>query len=195
MHKCLVGLGNPGGKYRLTRHNIGFILIDAIASFFAFAPFSNKCKMLFSKGKIEEEEVFLCKPTTFMNLSGSAIASFMHFYKIPLSDVFVIHDDCELELGRIKVKKGGGSGGHNGISNIDQCVGKDYWRIRVGIGKPENADVLSNYVLSNFNKEDQRWILNLETFFIKAIANLFKGDPINCFKEYQNSVHSGIKNG
>ena len=171
-----VGLGNPGKKYESTRHNVGFMAVDAIARDFGFPKFSQKPLYMVSVGNIDQHRLVLIKPCTYMNNSGAAVLSAVGTYKIALDSLVVFHDDVALLLGAVKVKKGGGSGGHNGIRSIDSSVGSEYWRIRVGIG-PQNVEGrdLSSFVLSNFdNLEDMQDILNNISSNIHFLLN---GDP------------------
>lgn len=151
-HILISGLGNPGINYENTRHNIGFNVIDAIAEHLDFPVFSSKFSALISSKVIENNKVTLLKPQTFMNLSGQSLSKAMHFYKIELSDLIVVHDDLDLAFAKVKMKIGGGSGGHNGIKSIDQHLGLDYYRLRIGIGKPTNQKDVSNFVLDKFSK-------------------------------------------
>ncbi|MDR2782188.1 MAG: aminoacyl-tRNA hydrolase [Holosporaceae bacterium] len=146
-----VGLGNPGQKYEANRHNVGFAVIDAIVESFSAAPFKKMTTLTeVSSFFLKENKIFLAKPLTFMNLSGQAVRFLMDFYKIPMEKIYVFHDDIDLELGRVKIKKGGGNGGHNGLRSIDSIIGNDYWRIRIGVGRPVEKSMVSSYVLSDF---------------------------------------------
>tara|TARA_B100000575_G_C23055672_1_gene607760 strand:+ start:466 stop:1026 length:561 start_codon:yes stop_codon:yes gene_type:complete len=151
----ICGLGNPGKKYINTRHNIGFRSIDKLIDHFNFNIIKeDKVKKLYS-GIIGNYKVFILKPLTFMNLSGKAVLETINFYKINKDNVFVIHDDLDLKLTKTKIKKGGGSGGHNGLLSIDDNIGNDYNRIRIGIDHPGQKDLVSDYVLSNFSMEEK----------------------------------------
>ena len=149
----IAGLGNPGEQYKNTRHNIGFDVVDAIATHFDFPSFTTKFSSLISTKLIGSNKITLLKPQTFMNLSGDALSKAAHFYKIPPEDVIVIHDDLDLAFTKVKMKISGGSGGHNGIKSIDQHIGQEYYRVRIGIGKPIHKDV-SNFVLNKFSKDE-----------------------------------------
>jgi PTH1 family peptidyl-tRNA hydrolase len=181
----LVGLGNPGGKYALNRHNIGFMAVDSIAATYNFPPFKIKSSAMISEGTIGAHKVLLCKPITYMNLSGQPVGDLIRFYKVPPEEVYVIHDDLDLEPGVIKLKIGGGNGGHNGLKSLDQHLGKDYWRVRLGIGHPrrmtgrtsESEDIVSNYVLSNFSKGDEDWLTSLLRAIAEEADSLFGVDP------------------
>lgn len=162
-HLLIIGLGNPGLNYNDTRHNIGFAFINAIAEHFHFPEFTTKFSAHISSQLVENNKITLVKPQTYMNLSGQSVSRIAQFYKIPSENIIVIHDDLDLDLAKVKMKINGGSGGHNGINSIDQQIGKDYYRIRIGIGKPNiNYDV-SNFVLSKFTNDE-----------IKIIAILFE---------------------
>jgi PTH1 family peptidyl-tRNA hydrolase len=150
----IVGLGNPGSQYELTYHNIGFIIVDAICKCWNFQPFSKKADYLITSGIINESKTMLLKPYSFMNKSGISVAKIRNFYKFSLDNIIVIHDDADLELGRIKIKKGGSSAGHNGLKSIDSFIGNDYWRLRFGIGRPNDQRDLADYVLSKFANFD-----------------------------------------
>ncbi|MBN9343392.1 MAG: aminoacyl-tRNA hydrolase [Caedibacter sp. 38-128] len=170
----LVGLGNPGPEYALNRHNIGFQVIDSIAHHYSFNSFKRHGQGLFSERLIQGEKISLLKPVTYMNRSGIAVAEFASFFKIPLEDIVVIHDELDLELGRLKVKQGGGHGGHNGLKSLDAHVGKDYWRLRIGIGHPGCREAVTSHVLGNFSKNEEghrekiiNAILNNLSFLLK----------------------------
>ncbi|QIT36212.1 aminoacyl-tRNA hydrolase [Wolbachia endosymbiont of Brugia pahangi] len=153
MH-LIVGLGNPGSQYELTYHNIGFIIVDAICKHWNFQSFSKKADCLITSSVINDNKIMLMKPYSFMNNSGISVARIRNFYKFSLDNVIVIHDDADLELGRIKIKKGGGSAGHNGLKSIDSSIGNDYWRLRFGIGRSDSQRSLADYVLSKFSNLD-----------------------------------------
>ena len=150
----LVGLGNPGSDYTNTRHNIGFKIIDAINLHFKLSKQKPKFKGLLTTGNIEEKKIYAIKPLTFMNNSGTAIKELIDYFKIDAKDVFVFHDDMDIDFGKIKAKFGGSSAGHNGIESIDKFIGKDYSRVRVGIGKPKENMEVSDYVLQNFDEDE-----------------------------------------
>lgn len=151
----LIGLGNPGKDYAGNRHNIGFMTADAIAERYKFSPWSKKFRGQICEGKIGEEKVYLLKPQTYMNLSGEAAGEAARFYKIPPENIIAIHDELDLPLGRLRVKRSGGNGGHNGLESLDQYLGPDYLRVRIGIGHPGDKDMVSDYVLSNFSKQER----------------------------------------
>ena len=156
----ICGLGNPGEKYKDTRHNIGFKLIEKLILDYSFKKHKeDKTKEVF-KGNIKKNNIFLIKPLLFMNQSGSPIKDIANFYKIKNINTFVVHDDLDLNLGKIKSKVGGGNGGHKGLISIDSLIGKNYNRLRIGIGRPKIKSLVSSYVLKRFNKDEQK-IINL----------------------------------
>lgn len=150
----IAGLGNPGEKYLNTRHNVGFMCIDKIAHFYNKEVSKTKFKSLYCEINIDSNKILLLKPQTYMNLSGTAISEALSFYKIPLSNLIVIHDDIDLKPMQFRYKIGGSAGGHNGLKSIDQHCGNSYARLRFGVGRTENKDFVSNYVLSNFLKDE-----------------------------------------
>ena len=150
----LVGLGNPGSNYTNTRHNIGFKIIDAINLHFKLSKQKPKFKGLLTTGNIESKKIYAIKPLTFMNNSGICIRELIEYFKINAEDVIVFHDDLDVEFGKIKTKFGGSSAGHNGISSIDKFIGKDYSRVRIGIGKPKGNLEIADYVLQNFDEDE-----------------------------------------
>lgn len=153
--KLWVGLGNPGAKHALDRHNIGFMVVDAIADDHKFGSEQSKFSGLARTGMIGDEKILILKPTTFMNRSGDSVQKAMAFYKIPLSDVTVFHDELDIAPGKVRVKMGGGLAGHNGLKSINQmCGGPEFQRIRLGIGHPGHKDRVSGYVLSGFAKDE-----------------------------------------
>lgn len=154
-----VGLGNPGTEYAKQRHNIGFMAVDAIAEKHGFSDWKAKNKGEYAEGRIGTHKVFMCKPQTYMNKSGEAIAPIANFYKIPPDNIFVFHDELDLQSAVIKVKKGGGTAGHNGLKSTSQWLGTDdYYRVRMGIGHPGDKSRVTGHVLGNFRDEDQDWL-------------------------------------
>jgi len=168
--KLIVGLGNPGKKYELNRHNVGFLAVDYLINEFKASQISSKFK-----GELFKSNEFLfLKPTTFMNLSGESVRLVKDFYKIPNENIIVIHDDIDLKVGALRFKKGGSSGGHNGLKSIDKHIGNDYYRVRVGVGRPERKEEVVNYVLSDFTKDELECIKkNFETIK-KAVSEIEK---------------------
>lgn len=152
----LVGLGNPGSEYAETRHNVGFMAVDEIVRRYSFSAFKSKFKGEIAEGNIQNERVIILKPSTYMNLSGESVRAVCQFYKIPTNQVIVFHDDMDLPIGKVKVKTGGGSGGHNGIKSLDSHIGNGYMRIRIGIDKPVLREQVVDWVLSKFSPEAHR---------------------------------------
>jgi len=150
--KLFVGLGNPGSTYEKTRHNIGFRVIDKLVDDFEARNIS-KNAFHGELYKAAGNTLFL-KPSTYMNLSGKSVQAVKQFYKIETEDIVVIHDDIDLPFGAIRFKKGGGHGGHNGLKSIDDFIGKEYLRVRIGIGKPEHKSQVADYVLHTFSEEE-----------------------------------------
>jgi len=163
----IAGLGNPGAQYSGNRHNIGFMAIDAIHRRHSFSPWSKKFKAVTSEGELGGEKVLLVKPQTFMNLSGESVGEAMRFYKLQPENVLAVYDELDLNPGKPRIKTGGGHGGHNGIKSIDAHIGKDYRRLRLGIGHPGHKDRVHAYVLGDFAKADQEWLQPL----LDAIAD------------------------
>ena len=150
----LVGLGNIGEKYQLTRHNLGFLFIDHLVEKYKLKKINNKLKSTLYKGSILNNKVILSKPSTMMNLSGDSVRLIKNFYKINIEDIFIIHDELDLDLAKVKFKFGGGSAGHNGIKNIDKNIGNQYYRIRIGIKSSSNT-APENYVLSKLGQNEK----------------------------------------
>lgn len=155
--KLIAGLGNPGSKYLLTRHNIGFMAIDALAKSFGVDSFRSEHKALTAKLKINGEPILLAKPQTYMNLSGESIRPLLDFYQISLEDLLVIHDEVDLPFMTMRFQKARGHGGHNGVRNVHQVLGTNaYARLKLGVGRPSHpAMEVSDYVLQNFSREEQ----------------------------------------
>ena len=154
----IAGLGNPGSKYAGNRHNIGFMAADEIVRRHSFGPWKNKHKAEISDGTLNGEKVLVVKPTTLMNESGQSIGEILRFYKEDLSNLVVIYDELDLTPGKLRIKTGGGHGGHNGIKSIDAHCGKDYRRMRLGIGHPGSRERVTSHVLGDFAKADQHWL-------------------------------------
>jgi PTH1 family peptidyl-tRNA hydrolase len=170
------GLGNPGAKYQDNRHNIGFMAVDAIHRKLPFGPWSKKFKSAVSEGEIDGEKVLLMKPQTFMNLSGEAVGEAMRFYKLAPADLTVFHDELDLPAAKVRVKTGGGNGGHNGLKSIDAHCGRDYRRVRLGIGHPGVKELVHGHVLGDFAKADLAWLEPLLDDIALNAALLLKGD-------------------
>ncbi len=167
-----VGLGNPTPDSENNRHNVGFKIIDAINKQFSLSKQKPKFKGLLTTGNIGNEKVYAIKPLTFMNNSGICIRELIEYFKINAEDIIVFHDDLDVEFGKIKAKFGGSSAGHNGIASIDKFIGKDYSRVRVGIGKPKNGIEIADYVLQNFDDEETLSIQKISKDITDSISIL-----------------------
>ena len=169
--KLIVGLGNPTKEYENTRHNIGFMAVDAIGQAYGITVNTLKHKAMIGKGMIEGEKVILAKPVTYMNLSGEAVREISDYYKIPAEDVIVIYDDTTLDVGFMRIRKKGSAGGHNGMKSIIAHLGtEDFPRVKIGIGEKRPGQDLADYVLSRFPKEDKEALTKVLDDTKKAIA-------------------------
>jgi PTH1 family peptidyl-tRNA hydrolase len=162
-----VGLGNPGAKYALQRHNVGFMAVDAIGEIHRFGPSQKKFRSLVTEGRIGSHRVTLVRPQTFMNDSGDAVQQALRFYKLDTQALTVFHDELDLAPMKVKVKVGGGTAGHNGLRSIDACLGPDFRRVRIGIGHPGHKDKVTPYVLGNYAKAEMDALADL----LAAIAS------------------------
>src|SRR5579863_5477374 len=176
--RLVVGLGNPGIRYARNRHNIGFTAAAAIARRYGLPAFRSRFKGELTEGAIAGERRLLLCPQTFMNDSGESVLAAMSFYKIALGDIVVIHDELDLRPGKVRVKRGGGSAGHNGLRSIDAMIGRDYWRLRIGIGHPGIKELVHPYVLQNFPADEMRlWVLPLVDALAESVPLLLGGAP------------------
>ena len=169
-----VGLGNPTPDSENNRHNVGFKIIDTINKKFSLSKQKPKFKGLLTTGNIGDKKVYAIKPLTFMNNSGVCIRELIEYFKIDAEDVIVFHDDLDIEFGKIKAKFGGSSAGHNGIASIDKFIGKDYSRVRIGIGKPKNGIEVADYVLQNFDDDELVGIDKISRDITESIGDLIK---------------------
>ena len=169
-----VGLGNPTPNSENNRHNIGFKIIDAINSKFKLSKQKPKFKGLLTTGNINEKKVYAIKPLTFMNNSGICIRELIEYFKIEAENIIVFHDDLDIDFGKIKTKFGGSSAGHNGIESIDKFIGKDYSRVRIGIGKPKENIEVSDYVLQNFDEDETIGIQKVSKDITDSISILLE---------------------
>lgn len=186
----LVGLGNPEDKYKNNRHNIGFMVVDQIADDNMRPNFKSKFNGEITEGRIANQKVMLLKPMTYMNESGISVRKAADFYKIPPEKIIVFHDELDIDPSKLKVKQGGGAGGHNGLKSIDAHLGdKDYWRVRLGIGHPGDKNRVSGYVLSDFSKEEQKWLNDWIYVVAKSVNYLVEGNK----DEYMTRVFDGFK--
>ena len=185
--KLIIGLGNPGDKYSKTRHNAGFWFVDALAnregaSFKTESKFSGEvCKIT-----LNNQPVWLLKPNTFMNLSGRSGQQLSSFYKISVEEVLVVHDELDLSPGTVRLKSGGGHGGHNGLRDLHAQIGKDYWRLRLGIGHPGDRNKVVDYVLSNISKNDEIDVMNSIDRAIDVMDLIVSGDT----QKAMNQLHT-----
>ena len=176
--RLVVGLGNPGSRHARNRHNIGFMAVAAIARRYGFPAFRSRFKGELPEGVIGGERRLLLCPQTFMNASGESVLAAMSFYKIAPGAIVVIHDELDLRPGKVRVKRGGGNAGHNGLRSIDAMIGPDYWRIRIGIGHPGIKELVHPYVLMNFTAEEMRlWVEPLVDAVAETIPWLLEGAP------------------
>ena len=176
--RLFAGLGNPGAAYATNRHNVGFMAVDRIASRYGFSPWKKKGPSLISEGQLESGKIILIKPQSFMNKSGLPIADIARFHKIDPNNVFVFHDELDLAAGKVRVKAGGGHGGHNGLRDIDRHLGLAYWRVRIGIGRPpyEPMDAKA-WVLADFGPDEQTgWVQDLLNAISDEINRLCQHD-------------------
>ena len=167
-----VGLGNPTPDSENNRHNVGFKIIDTINKKFSLSKQKPKFKGLLTTGNMGGKKVNAIKPLTFMNNSGVCIRELIEYFKIDAEDVIVFHDDLDIEFGKIKAKFGGSSAGHNGIASIDKFIGKDYSRVRIGIGKPKNGIEVADYVLQNFDEDESIGIEKISKDITESISIL-----------------------
>jgi len=174
----ICGLGNPDKKYQFTRHNLGFNLIDSLVNYYEFNLLKKDKNVELYKGTLNQKDCLLCKPLTYMNRSGPPINKIQNFYKIAKSKIIIIHDDLDLAINKIKIKTGGGNGGHNGLSSIDESLGNNYKRIRIGIGHPGIKEMVSSYVLENFSNQDRELIDKKITLLTKHFSLIFKDDSL-----------------
>lgn len=167
--KLIIGLGNPGASYARNRHNIGFMVLDALHHSLSASPWRSKFQGQLAEASLGSDKILLLKPETFMNLSGQSVGEAMRFYKLEASDCLVFYDELDLPPGKLRIKQGGGHNGHNGIKSLDSHIGQDYWRIRLGIGHPGRKEMVTHYVLHDFAKEDESWLGGL----IEAVTRNF----------------------
>ena len=172
------GLGNPGPQYALHRHNVGFMAVDTIAEVHDFGSVQKKFSGWAQEGRIGREKILLLKPATFMNKSGQAIGEAMRFFKLEPSDVTVFYDELDLDPFRIKVKRGGGAAGHNGIRSTIQHIGEDFRRIRIGIGHPGHKDRVTGHVLGNYAKAEMDDLADLLGSLAAEADRLAEGDDV-----------------
>lgn len=179
------GLGNPGGSYALQRHNVGFMAVDAIAEVHGFSPWAKKFRAVVSEGRIGRDKVLLVKPQTFMNDSGDAVQKALHFYKLGLDALTVFHDELDLAPMKVKVKVGGGTAGHNGLRSIDEHLGPEFRRVRIGIGHPGPGQKhkVTPHVLGNYAKAEMEPLADLLAAIADEAQWLADGDDARFMSE------------
>jgi len=181
----LVGLGNPGARYVGNRHNVGFMVVQAIAQRHGIGPWRRRFQGVACEGPIGGIRSLLLLPGTYMNESGRAVAEAAHFYKLSLAEITVFHDEIDLPPGKVRVKVGGGIAGHNGLRSISEQVGNDYRRVRIGVGHPGAKDLVHAYVLNDFAKSERPWVEALVAILADNVALLARGEDAS----FQNKVH------
>jgi PTH1 family peptidyl-tRNA hydrolase len=182
--KLFIGLGNPGAKYADTRHNVGWMAVDAIARAHGFGPERSKFQGRLCEGMLGREKVLILKPETYMNLSGQSVGEALRFHKLTPADVVVFHDELDLAPGKLRVKQGGGHAGHNGLRSLHQHIGPEYARVRIGIGHPGDKNRVADYVLHPFHKTDRDWLDPLLDGIADGATKLAEGDAAG----FQNAV-------
>jgi peptidyl-tRNA hydrolase, PTH1 family len=185
----IVGLGNPGSGYAGNRHNIGFMAVDAIAKRHGIGPWRRRFQGVSAEGPLSGERVLLLLPGTYMNESGRAVAEAVNFYKLGLPDIVVLHDEIDLAPGKVRIKTGGGSAGHNGLRSITSHVGNDYRRVRIGVGHPGAKELVHAYVLNDFAKSERDWVETLCGLIADNAGLLAKGEDAS----FQNKVHLAMQ--
>src|ERR1700719_3096985 len=187
--RLIVGLGNPGSGYAGNRHNIGFMAGDAIAKRHGIGPWRRRFQGVTAEGPLAGERVLLLLPGTYMNESGRAVAEAAGFYKLGMHDIVVFHDEIDLGPGKVRVKTGGGSAGHNGLRSISSHVGNDYRRVRIGVGHPGVKELVHGYVLNDFAKSERDWVEALCGVIADNAGLLAKGEDAS----FQNKVHLAMQ--
>ncbi|MBO9498425.1 MAG: aminoacyl-tRNA hydrolase [Novosphingobium sp.] len=178
-----VGLGNPGPQYAMNRHNVGFMALDVIADMHGFGPVQKKFQGWIQEGRLGSEKIILLKPATYMNESGRAVGEALRFYKLGTDALTVFHDELDLAPFKLKVKTGGGTAGHNGLRSIDQHLGPDFRRVRIGIGHPGHKDRVHGYVLGNYAKSEQDELADMLGSIGAEADWLAKGDDARFMNE------------
>jgi len=191
--RLIVGLGNPGPDYAGHRHNVGFMAVDAIAAAHGFPPFRQKFSALIAEGTIAGEKIILAKPQTYMNRSGDSVVQIARFYKLSPAEITVIHDELDLVPGKVRIKVGGGNGGHNGLRSLDAHLTPQYQRVRIGIGHPGHKDRVQPHVLSNFAKADAEWLDPLLDTIARDAALLVKDDAAGLMNRIALAIPSSAE--
>lgn len=175
--KLWVGLGNPGTAYAQNRHNIGFMAVDRLADAFSFSAWKHAGNAASCSGMIGMQKIILLKPLSFMNKSGLPVAETARYYKVPVDQITIFYDEIDLDKGKLRIKQGGGHGGHNGLRDIDRHISKDYWRVRIGVGRPDHKQDVHKWVLQNFTKaEHEAWLDRLLAAISDEAERLATGD-------------------
>jgi peptidyl-tRNA hydrolase, PTH1 family len=187
--RLLVGLGNPGPRYAGNRHNIGFMIADAIARRHGFSPWRRRFHGLVAEGQMGGERVLLLKPETYMNDSGRAVSEVAQFYKLEPADIVVFHDEIDLPPGKVRVKTGGGTAGHNGLRSVAGHIGGDFHRVRIGVGHPGIRELVESYVLQDFAKAEREWVEALCETVAENAGLVAKGQDAS----FQNKVHLAMQ--
>ncbi len=176
--KLWVGLGNPEPSMARNRHNVGFMALDVIADRHGFSPWRQRFKGHVAEGQVGGRKVLALKPMTYMNASGEAVQQAAAFYKLPVDDITAFHDELDLAPGKVRVKRGGGAAGHNGLRSMDRMLATpDYWRVRLGIGHPGHKDRVTGHVLGDFSRDDRDWLVRLLDSVAEAAPLLAQDKP------------------
>lgn len=183
----IAGLGNPGEKYNKTRHNIGFNLVDELSKEYSIPLSKKKFNSEFGKGSIGGYDVLIVKPLSFMNLSGEPVQKITNFFNIETKNVIIVHDDLDIEIGRVKIKEKGGHGGHNGIRSIISHIGNDFTRVRIGIGRPDSKGDVSDFVLGKFRKSDKDLITDVLAITKDAIVTILEDGTATAMNRFHRS--------
>lgn len=179
----IAGLGNPGAEHARQRHNVGFMAADVLADTYGISGWKKQFRAEVASGHIDGEKVLLLKPQTYMNLSGEAAGEAARFYKIPPERIVALYDELDLPVGRLRIKQNGGHGGHNGIRSLDAHLGKNYWRVRIGIDHPGHKDRVTPHVLGNFKPEEEETIGHLLQELADTFPLIIKGDTERCMTD------------
>jgi PTH1 family peptidyl-tRNA hydrolase len=188
MH-LFAGLGNPGPRYAVNRHNVGFLVLDAIHRRHGFTPWRQRFQGETAEGQIGGERILLLKPMTFMNESGRSVAEAQNFFKVELGDIVVFHDEIDLAAMKIRVKTGGGNAGHNGLRSISSNCGNDYVRVRIGVGHPGERELVHSHVLNDFSKDEMAWVETICGAAADEAELLVTGRP----EEFQNRIYLALR--
>ena len=185
--KIIVGLGNPGKEYEKTRHNVGFRVLDKVSDKLGIEVNKSKFKGIYGSKGMLDKKIILCKPQTYMNLSGDCIVELLNYYKADIDDLIVIYDDIDIAVGSIRIKPSGSPGTHNGMKDITKKIGsKDFIRVRIGTGKPTDGRNLADYVLSKFTKEEEKIIEDITTKAADAVLEIINYNVEKAMNDYNS---------